>query len=97
MHEYRVTKYIWKDETKPEMFDYNAKYHVWRNINTAYQHKHLSGGGAMIQEPSGISLKCCGGTLRQNKQMTKDITELKQCCKEKWAKVPPKPPERLAR
>jgi len=48
------TMYFWTDETKQEMFELNAKHHVWRKPNTAYQHKHViptvgyCGGGLMI-------------------------------------------------
>ena len=43
---------LWTDQTKVEMFGHNAQQHVWRKLNTIYQHKHLiptvTGGGLMI-------------------------------------------------
>jgi hypothetical protein len=40
------TKILWSDETKIELFDLNAKRHVWRKPGTIHTVKH--GGGSIM-------------------------------------------------
>lgn len=46
---------------KVEMFDGNARHHVCRNPNTAYQHKHFTvkqGGGGVVIWATGPGDPC---------------------------------------
>lgn len=45
-------------------------------------------GAAVAQSKSRP--QCCGGTLKVHKQTTANLNELKHCCEEEGAKIPPK-------